>query len=387
MITIKHSNIMVLGFAIMAFGGNIQSMSSGYERSSTIPEFSREDFFKGNFGERWTPPAPVFLRQKLPLVFHPGYDIKEGLHPFSIKGYGNIASLLTERLRTTVDHFCEPEKISDEDLRLVHTAEYLASLNSSTTIARIAENPSLASMPIQFLQKEILDPMRYGTAGTVLGVELALEYGCAINLAGGYHHAKRNQGAGFCYFADIPLAIVKARAQWPALKVLVVDLDAHQGNGIEAYLEHDKQTFMFDVYGADNYPHDRAVKPYITYDFPVANDSKDGEYSELLKRELPKAIEEVKPDLIIYNAGTDIYEKDRLGRMAISKKGIIDRDFFVWEQARSRNIPILMVLSGGYSSEGAAMIAESIIGLEDWKKYIWDGRHPDSIWGHKNSIN
>lgn len=297
---------------------------------------------------------------KLPIVFHEQYDIEKDLHPFSIKDYGKIASLLRHALHVTSDQFYTPEKISDADLKLVHTERYLASLNSSRVIAQIAENPALQPIDNKRLQREVLDPVRYGTAGTVLGAHLALEHGWAINLAGGYHHAKGDQGAGFCYFADIPLAIVKLREKNPALKVLVVDLDAHQGNGVEAYLEHDTQTAMFDVYGADNYPHDMSVKEYITFDFPIPNDMRDQEYAASLVRELPRAIEAVRPDLIIYNAGTDIYEKDRLGRMSISRAGIIERDFFVFSQALSRDIPILMVLSGGYSPDGAGLIAESI---------------------------
>lgn len=297
---------------------------------------------------------------KLPIIFHNNYNVPKNLHPFGVKKYDNIAKLLMEKFNLKEQQFYTPEKISDADLLLVHTKEYLESLNSSQTIAQIAENPMISSMPNSLLQKEILDPMRLGTFGTILGAQLALEHGWAINLSGGYHHAKRNLGGGFCYFSDIPLAIVKARAQNPKLKVLVVDLDAHQGNGVESYLEDDKQTFMFDVYGANNYPHDTEVMKHITFNFPVLNTMKDEEYLDLLKKEIPQALNKIQPDLIIYNAGIDIYENDPIGRMSISRNGIIERDFFLFSQARLRNIPILMVLSGGYSDEGSAIVGESI---------------------------
>ncbi len=298
---------------------------------------------------------------KLPIVFHPEYDIvadgAEQHHSFDTKKYGKIARALRDLFNIK---FYEPAKVSDADLRLVHTADYLQSLADSNNVAKIAEFPLLADMPNALLQKRVLDPMRYATAGTVLAAQLALKHGWAINLSGGYHHAKATQGGGFCFFADIPLAIRKLRESRPQLKAFVLDLDAHQGNGHEEILAYDPLSFIFDVYVKDNYPRDIEVQKCIRFNHPVAKNIQDREYLHLLTTHLPKGLDEVRPDIIIYNAGTDIFEKDHLGQMSISENGIIERDMFVFAQALQRNIPIVMVLSGGYTKESAGIIAQSL---------------------------
>ncbi len=161
--------------------------------------------------------------------------------------------------------------ITDAELNLVHTADYLASLNHSKTIAAVAEMPILQYVPSFFLQHNMLNSMRYATAGTVLAAELAMTHGWAINLAGGYHHAKADKGEGFCFFADIPLAIKKLRENNSKLRVLIIDLDAHQGNGLESILGSDSLTFIFDMYSKNNYPHDWAVFKYIDFNYPLAD--------------------------------------------------------------------------------------------------------------------
>jgi len=300
----------------------------------------------------------------VPIVFHKKYDISfmgmEKLHPFDTKKYGKVANHLQQTCNIAPECFYQPEKASDADLELVHTSKYLATLKSSRTVATIAEVAPLAFLPNAFLQHSMLASMRYATAGTVLGAQLAMSSGWAINLAGGYHHAKANNGEGFCFFADIPLAIKKLRETNSDLKVLIVDLDAHQGNGLAAILGEDKLTYIFDMYSGNNYPRDRAMYKYIDFNFPLVDYIKDLAYLNLLKSELPKAIEAVKPDLIIYNAGTDIFERDPLGKMKVTKQGIIERDAFVFGQALAIKTPILMVLSGGYSKESADIVGTSI---------------------------
>jgi histone deacetylase 11 len=311
---------------------------------------------------------PVLLlpsgEAKLPIVFHDSYDISlagfEKLHPFDTKKYGKVAASLIQKLGIRKDQFYQPTKVSDEDLKLVHSARYLSSLSSSIQIAKIAEVPLICWIPNFLLQWYLLDPMRYATAGTVLGAELALTHGWAINLSGGYHHAKGEEGGGFCFLADIPLAIRKLRLTRPQMRVLVLDLDAHQGNGHESVLAGDKLSHIFDIYVDDNYPWDYEARKGIQFNYPVEPGIQDEEYLRLLRENLPAAVEHVHPDLIIYNAGTDVYRKDPIGRMSMSKQGIIERDFFVFNQACVRNIPILMVLSGGYTSESAGIIADSL---------------------------
>ncbi|HEV2916647.1 MAG TPA: histone deacetylase [Candidatus Babeliales bacterium] len=326
---------------------------------------------------------PLYAEQKiekLPIYFHPKYDIGfwgiEKLHPFDSKKYGKVKRYLQTHLHLTDNQFHTPERISDDELKKVMTESYINSLFSSYTIAWIVELPIVAFLPNILVQHYLLDSMRYATDGTIKATQLALspknKYHYAINLSGGYHHATDNYGEGFCVYPDIPLACKKVWETNPKCKILYVDLDAHQGNGVEITLEYeiDQGIFaVFDIYGANNYPCDivsKRIRNKIQYNFPLTIDLEhihsptDNEYLGILKSNLPKAIEEQKPDLIFYNAGTDIYKKDTEGGMNISKEGIKERDAFVFAQAKEHKIPIVMTLSGGYSPESAQIIGESI---------------------------
>jgi histone deacetylase 11 len=301
---------------------------------------------------------------KVPIIYTEQYNISffglEKLHPFDGAKYGKVYRYLLQKLGFQPQQFYTPSKVSDKDLRTVHTDAYLESLTSSSAIARIAEFPSMAVVPNYLLQRILLDPMRYGTGGTILGIELAIEHGWAINLCGGYHHAKADSGGGFCFFADIPIAVYRLHEKHRDLKVLIVDLDAHQGNGLESIFKNDPRIDIFDVYNMEIYPGDWASARFIDYPFPVKSMITDQAYLELLRNELGKAIHQTKPGMIIYNAGSDIYEKDPLGAMSISDVGIIQRDEIVFRFAIENKIPILMVLSGGYTSRSALIIGRSI---------------------------
>lgn len=304
---------------------------------------------------------------KVPIIFHEKYDISESLnHPFGKGKYVKLFNNLCQKLNLQTEQFYIPDQLNDKDLELVHSREYLESLNKSQVIAQISETPSLSNLPNAFLQKTILDPMRYATSGTILGTKLAKEKRWSVNLSGGYHHAKSCNGEGFCVFADIPLAVSKLHQVNPNLKVMVVDLDAHQGNGCACIFKGDNRIALFDIYNGEIYPNDIKAKQYIKYDFPVKSYTQDKEYLDLLGTELPKAIKEFQPDFIIYNAGTDIFEEDPIGRMSISKNGIMERDSVVFKLALENNIPILMVLSGGYSPKCPDIISDSL------KKIILD---------------
>lgn len=327
--------------------------------------------FKGKFRSNHT------LVKKMPIIFHEKYDISfmgiENLHSFDSKKYGKVFNTLCKNLNLTKDNFYRPDELDIKDLELVHSNAYLELLNKSQTIAQISEIYPLKFLPNFILQKFVLTPMKYATSGTVLGASLALQHGWAINLSGGYHHAKANSGEGFCFFADIPLAVYKLHKTNPKLKVMVIDLDAHQGNGYESIFKDDKRIVTFDVYNGEIYPHDLYAKQFIKYDYPVKSFIKDEEYLNLIRTKLPKAIKEFKPNLIIYNAGTDIFSEDPLGRMSVSKNGIIERDSFVFNTVLNSHIPILMVLSGGYSKKSAEIISESVEkivkNIENKKKY------------------
>ncbi|HEB41574.1 MAG TPA: histone deacetylase [Candidatus Dependentiae bacterium] len=307
--------------------------------------------------------------QKLPIVYHEGYNIGffglENFHPFDSKKYRKIYKYLVENAGIHKNRFYAPKEVADEELRKVHSKEYLTKLrdSASATFAWISEIPPVWLLPNFITREKALKPMRLATGGTVKATELARKHGWAINLSGGYHHAKRDEGSGFCAYADIPLAAHNVLEKNPNAKIMIVDLDAHQGNGHEAILGPDKRVTIFDVYNGTIYPQDHQVKRYIKFDYPVKSHIQDNAYLKIISEKLPEAIDTVNPDLIIYNAGTDIFEKDPLGQMGISKDGIKKRDEFVFNQALSKKIPIVMVLSGGYTKESGGIIGKSIENL------------------------
>lgn len=304
---------------------------------------------------------------KRPIVFSPRYDITlfgiEKSHPFDSAKYGKAFRHLVEAGFLDGKNHYAPPYADAALLRKVHTADYLASLGRSAKIAGIAEIPMLRYVPNFLLQWRFMTPMRYATGGTVLGAGLALQHGWAINLAGGYHHAKAAFGSGFCFFADINIAAQVVWEKQPDTRIMVIDLDAHQGNGFAATFGAEPRVALLDVYNGDIYPHDQPARRHVKYDRPIRSRTQTPAYMALIQELIPMAVVDEAPGLIIYNAGTDIYEKDPLGALSISKEGIIARDEFVFRTAKQAGIPILMVLSGGYTRESYLLIAESILNL------------------------
>ena len=304
---------------------------------------------------------------KIPIIYSDKYNIRllgfQKLHPFDTEKYEKIYHYLLKHPKIDKNSFFEPDMISDEQLLNVHHKDYLQSLSKSKNIAEIAELPFLDIVPHNLLQKKLLLPMKYGAGGTILGAEITLDKGWAINLSGGYHHAKRNKGEGFCYFSDIAMAIYALWEKDSTLKVLIVDLDAHQGNGVASIFSEDKRISIFDIYNDDIYPNDIPAKKYIDFNFPVPSFTTDTLYLDIIREELPKAIDIVTPDFIFFNAGSDILQGDQLGGLHISAAGMVNRDEIVFQHALTRKIPILMVLSGGYMEHSGHIIGKSIMNL------------------------
>ncbi|KRT81105.1 hypothetical protein AMK59_6063, partial [Oryctes borbonicus] len=260
-----------------------------------------------------------------------------------------------------------PNAASKEDLLVVHTKKYLKSLKCSLNVAYIAELPPLCLVPNYFVQIGYLRPMRYQTGGSILAGKLALERGWAINIGGGFHHCCSEKGGGFCPYADITLLIQFVFNNFPqkVKNVLIVDLDAHQGNGYERDFIDNENVYIMDVYNRQIYPYDHKAKVAINRRVELLNYTADEEYLRKVDQNLVKALREFKPDLIVYNAGTDILDGDPLGQLSVSAQGIIQRDEIVFSKARQNRIPIIMLTSGGYMKKTAKIIANSIINLRD----------------------
>ena len=317
------------------------------------------------------------------IVYHHNYDITffglEKIHPFDSSKYGKVAQALIKSKILNQQDFYEPKEISDQELLFVHTQKYLDNIyrNASATFAKASEVSIFSYIPNFLIRWNALYPMRLATGGTVAAMELALQNKWAINLSGGYHHAKSNDCGGFCIYNDAAIAAYKAIMEHNINKILVVDLDAHQGNGNEEIFGNQPifkdKVDVFDVYGSSLYPgpseRHLILNQKTWYNHPIElENATDDSYKALLIENLPEAIAKTKPELIIYNAGTDIYEKDPLGGMKITKQAIIDRDAYVFKLAQQHNIPIVMMLSGGYTLESSTIIADSIINILSFMK-------------------
>eukprot|EP00918_Siedleckia_nematoides_P054872 GHVU01119816.1.p1 GENE.GHVU01119816.1~~GHVU01119816.1.p1 ORF type:complete len:319 (-),score=29.22 GHVU01119816.1:282-1127(-) len=202
--------------------------------------------------------------------------------------------------------------------------------------------------------------------GTILATQLAVDHGWAINIGGGFHHSSSNEGGGFCVYADISLAIKYLFENRPQIKkAMIIDLDAHQGNGHERDFAKDDRVYIMDVYNRRIYPRDIEAKRSIKRKVEILPNTKDEEFLGLVVKHVREVLEEFKPDIVVYNAGTDIMEGDPLGDLSISPEGIIERDEIVFKETRKRQIPIVMVTSGGYQMETARVIANSILNLNE----------------------
>lgn len=295
------------------------------------------------------------------LVYHPAYNITafglEQLHPFDGRKYRRIHdALITRGLRRPSD-FVRPRQVTPTDLLRVHSPEYLQSLRSPAVLARILEVPIVARLPAWLIDWCILRPMRYATAGTTLACRLAIEHGVAINLGGGYHHAAAAWGGGFCVYADIPLAAKTLHDEGKVGRVLAVDLDAHQGNGTAAAFHDWDWASIYDLYERDIFP---ARKEPEDYPLPVGPGLTGSEYLKIVRDTLPGALDASRPDLVLYNAGSDPFVGDPLAGYRLTMSDLAERDLLVVDTIRERAIPVAMVLSGGYSAESWKIHADAI---------------------------
>ncbi|XP_010047327.2 histone deacetylase 2 isoform X1 [Eucalyptus grandis] len=317
---------------------------------------------------------------KVPLVYSPSYDIAflgiEKLHPFDSSKWGRICQFLISEGALVKSRIVEPLEASKEDLLVVHSESYLNSLKSSARVAMIVEVPPVALLPNCLVDQKVLRPFLKQVGGTILAAKLAKERGWAINVGGGFHHCSADQGGGFCAYADISLCIHFAFARLNISRVMIIDLDAHQGNGHEIDFSHDRRVYILDMFNPQIYPFDYEARKYIDQKVEVMSGTSTTAYLKKLDEALEVAARAFDPELVVYNAGTDILEGDPLGRLKITPDGITSRDEKVFQFARERSIPIVMVTSGGYMKSSARVVADSIVNLS--KKCLIDMETPSA---------
>ena len=275
---------------------------------------------------------------QLPVVNHPDYVAKiNDDNKFPIKKFGELAKALIKN--KIVKNFYIPEPCSVETLKEAHTEDYINKI----------KNKTLDKNEIRKIGFPLVDSVVrrsfIATGGTVLATKLALNYGIACNTAGGSHHATSNEGAGFCIFNDVAVAAKYLTTRGLANRILIIDLDVHQGNGNSEIFKNDNQVFTFSMHAKVNYP---AKKSISNLDIELEENLEDREYIDILKNNL-KYLNKEEFDFVFYIAGVDIHYNDRLGKLNISDNGIFKRDELVIDNFFSNKTPICGVLGGGYN--------------------------------------
>ena len=277
---------------------------------------------------------------ELPVVNHKDYVAKiDDDHKFPIKKFGELANYLIEE--KIVSKFYEPISCSIETLKEAHSEKYILDI----------KNKSLSEKDIKKigfpLNDSVVKRSFIATGGTVLASKLAINYGLACNTAGGSHHANFDGGAGYCVFNDVAVAAKYLLNRGLANKILIVDLDVHQGNGNSDIFKYNKNVFTFSMHSKSNYP---AKKSESDLDVELKDNTEDKEYLDILKFNLANLNDE-SFDFIFYIAGVDVHHADRLGKLNLTEEGINLRDNIIIDNFFSKRIPICGVLGGGYNKD------------------------------------
>lgn len=278
-----------------------------------------------------------------PIYVHP---LPEG-HRFPMEKYALLPEQLQYEGTVTSENFFQPQIIDEAHIVATHKETYwhkLKHLLLSRAEIRATGFP---------LSKELVEREIIIAQGTLQASLFALEYQVAMNIAGGTHHAFSDRGEGFCLLNDIAIAANYLMNQQIVKQVLVVDLDVHQGNGTAEIFQNNPRVFTFSMHGAKNYP---LRKEKSDLDIGLPDGAGDELYLKKLYETLPHLIDQVKPDIIFYQAGVDILETDKLGRLAVSQKGCRERDKFVYENCQQRQIPVVVSMGGGYSKRVADIV-------------------------------
>ncbi len=284
----------------------------------------------------------------LRIAWAPGYAhiLPEG-HRFPMAKYEVLPEQLIHHGIVPESAFFVPEPLAEAPLLAIHTLDYWVRLRDGhLTAAEIRKTGFPWSAAL--VEREIII-----AEGTRHCCEYALAYGAAANIAGGTHHAYPGHGEGFCLLNDQAIAarwLLDAGRAW---QVLIVDLDVHQGNGTAAIFADEPRVFTFSMHGATNYP---ARKEQSDLDLPLPDGTLDAEYLALLRTTLPRLLAEVQPDFVFYLAGVDVLATDKLGKLALTPAGCLERDRYVLGTFRAAGLPVVTCMGGGYSPRLADIV-------------------------------
>ncbi len=284
----------------------------------------------------------------LPIVYHPKYvaPLPPG-HRFPMAKFRRLYETLIADGVAHPAQFFQPELPPLDWIELVHTPEYVRDYCEGTLDPKAQRRIGLPWSP------ELVERTCIAVGGSILTAELALEQGLACNTAGGTHHAFPDYGSGFCIFNDMAIAACVLLAQQRVNKILIVDLDVHQGDGTALIFQDDPRVFTFSMHCEINFP---GTKQHSDLDVPLPEGMEDDAYLQTLAAHLPDLLSEVKPDLVFYDAGVDVHLGDRLGKLALSDRGLFCREMQVLSTCMSQGYPVACVIGGGYADDFAALV-------------------------------
>ncbi len=261
-------------------------------------------------------------------------------HRFPMEKYNLVPEQLKYEGTLNEENFFEPKELDTPALLLAHHPEYWRRLETGTLTPQEMRRTGFPWSERLILRERII------MQGTVDAAYYGLENGIGMNVSGGTHHAFSHKGEGFCLLNDIAIAALSLLKEGKASKILVVDLDVHQGDGTAEILQHEKRAFTFSMHCGANFP---LVKQQSSLDIPLPIGTDDKKYLSILEYELPKLIDIVQPDFAFYLSGVDVLATDKLGKLALTRQGCKARDRFVLKTFHDLKIPVAVSLGGGYS--------------------------------------
>ena len=284
----------------------------------------------------------------LPIIYHEDYvaPLPSG-HRFPMEKFRLLYQMLLADGVVEKSQFHAPELPPQEWIELVHDNHYVQAYCNGTLDAKAQRRIGLPWSPA------LVNRTCTATAGTVLTAKLALECGLACNTAGGTHHAFPNYGSGFCIFNDLAIASRVLQKMGLVRQVLIIDLDVHQGDGTAVIFQNDRSVFTFSMHCEVNFP---ATKQTSDLDVPLSIGMEDDEYLQTLDKYLPDLLSDVKPDLVLYDAGVDPHQGDKLGKLALTDTGLFCREMQVLTACLARGYPVACVIGGGYSDDTNGLV-------------------------------
>jgi acetoin utilization deacetylase AcuC-like enzyme len=284
----------------------------------------------------------------LPIIYHPDYvaPLPEG-HRFPMPKFQKLYELLLTEGVANIEQFHTPTRPNSELIELVHTPDYVQGYCQGTLDPKAQRRIGLPWSPA------LANRTCVAVGGTILTAQLALSQGLACNTAGGTHHAFPSYGSGFCIFNDLAIASRVLQKQGLVRKILIVDLDVHQGDGTAFIFQDDDSVFTFSMHCEVNFP---GTKQQSDLDVPLPVGMEDDAYLQTLASYLPDLLSEVKPDLVLYDAGVDPHIGDRLGKLALTDTGIFRREMQVLSTCISAGYPVACVIGGGYADDLKSLV-------------------------------